>query len=204
VGFSWGCKKVITLLFTTTGLKYFHRGGVKDFSLEDAMNGFSKLRNNALGDALEYMKEVEAWGGGVSRYFTACAESGLPPPIVVEEAGFFKVVFWRQTKGAGTFDDASAIMAKTTVKTTAKTTAENSVQSTLSGAALSIWNLICKNPATSISALATATSLTCDGVRYHIRRLTSQGRLKRIGGTKGGRWEVNSDNQAIGGFEYTA
>ena len=44
------------------------------------------------GDALEYMKEVEAWGGGVSRYFTACAASGLPPPIVSEEAGFFKVV----------------------------------------------------------------------------------------------------------------
>jgi hypothetical protein len=29
-----------------------------------------------------------------------------------------------------------------------------------------------------------------DCVRYHIRRLTSQGRLKRIGGTKGGHWEV--------------
>lgn len=71
-------------------------GLVKDFSLEDAMNGFSKLRNNALGDALEYMKEVEAWGGGVSRYFTACATAGLPPPIVSEEAGCFKVVFWRQ------------------------------------------------------------------------------------------------------------
>ena len=175
---------------------------VKDFSLEDAMNGFSKLRNNALGDALEYMKEVEAWGGGVSRYFTACAASGLPPPTVSEEAGFFKVVFWRQTKGAGAFDDASTTPAKTTAETTAKTTAEttaettvetateNPVQSTSYGAALTIWKLICKNPAVSISALAAATSLTCDGVRYHIRRFTSEGRLKRIGGTKGGRWEI--------------
>lgn len=140
--------------------------------------------------AAEEMKEVEAWGGGVSRYFTACAASGLPSPTVVEEAGFFKVVFWRQAKGAGAYDDASVITAKTTAETTAKTTAENSVQSTSSGAALSIWKLICKNPAISISALAAATSLTCDGVRYHIRRLTAQGRLKRIGGTKGGRWEV--------------
>ena len=77
-------------------------GLVKDFSLEDAMNGFSKLRNNALGDALEYMKEVEAWGGGVSRYFTACTASGLPPPTVTEEAGFVKVVFWRRAKGGTT------------------------------------------------------------------------------------------------------
>lgn len=166
------------------------------------MNGFSKLRNNALGDALEYMKEVEAWGGGVSRYFTACTASGLPPPTVSEEAGFFKVVFWRQTKGAGAFDDASTTPAKTTAKTTAETTiettakttvdpaTENPVQSASYGAALTIWKLICKNPAISISALAAATSLTCDGVRYHIRRFTSEGRLKRIGGTKGGRWEI--------------
>ena len=103
-----------------------------------------------------------------------------------EEAGFFKVVFWRQAKGAGAYGDASVIIAETT----AKTIAENSVQSTSSGATLIIWKLICKNPAISISALAAATSLTCDGVRCYIRRLTSQGRLKRIGGTKGGRWEV--------------
>jgi hypothetical protein len=67
-----------------------------------------------------------------------------------EEAGFFKVVFWRQEKGVGAYDDASVIIAETT----AKTAAENSVQSTSSGAALSIWKLICKNPAISISALA--------------------------------------------------
>ena len=82
---------------------------MKDFSLEDAMNGFSKLRNNALGDALEYMKEVEAWGGGVSRYFTACAASGLPPPAVTEEAGFFKVVFWRRDKGDNTLNDTTSV-----------------------------------------------------------------------------------------------
>ena len=51
--------------------------------------------------------EVEAWGGGVSRYFTACAASGLPPPTVSEEAGFFKVVFWRRTKDAKAIDGAS-------------------------------------------------------------------------------------------------
>jgi hypothetical protein len=71
-----------------------------------------------------------------------------------EEAGFFKVVFWRQAKGVGAYDDASVITTKTTIKTTAKITAENSVQSTSSGATLIIWKLICKNPAISISALA--------------------------------------------------
>lgn len=90
------------LAFTNDRLEILSPGGlVKDFSLEDAMNGFSKLRNNALGEALEYMKEVEAWGGGVSRYFSACAAAGLRPPTVTEEAGFFKVVFWRGKKDLG-------------------------------------------------------------------------------------------------------
>ena len=82
---------------------------VKDFSMEDAMNGFSKLRNNALGDALEYMKEVEAWGGGVSRYFTACADAGLRPPTVTEEAGFFKVVFWRRGKDVANIEEGNIL-----------------------------------------------------------------------------------------------
>ena len=71
---------------------------VRGITLDDAKNGFSKLRNHALGMALEYMKEVEGWGGGVSRYFTACAALGLDKPFVGEEAGFFKVVFYRRKK----------------------------------------------------------------------------------------------------------
>lgn len=181
-------------------------GLVKDFTLEDAMNGFSKLRNNALGDALEYMKEVEAWGGGVSRYFTACAASGLPPPTVSEEAGFFKVVFWRRAKDAKAIDGTSVPTIETTAKTTTKTTVKTTVKSAVKTterttgkvalqesqgrAGLSVWNMINKNPTIAISALASATGLTCDGVRYHIRKLKTAGRLKRIGGTNGGRWEV--------------
>ena len=158
-------------------------GLVRDFTLEDAVNGFSKLRNNALGDALEYMKEVEAWGGGVSRYFSACAASGLPPPTVTEEAGFFKVVFWRRESGAKT-------TAKTTSKTTAKTAAKDSDVKSADNVTRLVFDLVCKNPTIAIAALASATGLTNDGVRYHIRKLRAAGRLKRIGGTNGGRWEA--------------
>lgn len=69
---------------------------VKGITLEDAKNGFSKLRNHSLGLVLEYMKEVEGWCGGILRYFTACEDMGLPKPFVGEEVGFFKVVFYRR------------------------------------------------------------------------------------------------------------
>lgn len=32
--------------------------------------------------ALEYMGEVEGWGGGVSRYFESCAKMSLAMPLV--------------------------------------------------------------------------------------------------------------------------
>ncbi len=114
--------------------------------------------------------EVEAWGGGVSRYFTACAASGLPPPTVSEEAGFFKVVFWRRAKDAKAIDDTSVptieTTAKTTtktavksaVKTTARTTGKVALQESQGRAGLSVWNMINKNPTIAISALASASS----------------------------------------------
>ena len=141
-------------------------------------------------------------GGGVSRYFTACVASGLPPPTVSEEAGFFKVVFWRRAKDAKAIDGTSVPTVETTAKTTTKTTVKSAVKTTerttgrvalqesQGRAGLSVWNMINKNPTIAISALASATGLTCDGVRYHIRKLKTAGRLKRIGGTNGGRGEV--------------
>ena len=33
-------------------------------------------------------------------------------------------------------------------------------------------------------------SMTIDGIQYHIKRLKSMGRLKRIGPDKGGHWQV--------------
>ena len=37
------------------------------------------------------MKDVEGWGGGVSRYFEKCDELGLPPPKVEELDGALQV-----------------------------------------------------------------------------------------------------------------
>ena len=39
--------------------------------------------------------------------------------------------------------------------------------------------------------LAEELGLTIDGVDYNIRKLKKQGRIVRIGGDKGGHWEVN-------------
>lgn len=72
---------------------------LKEISIEEVRLGYSKIRNKGLADALVYMHEVESWGGGVARYYSAMQEVGLPPPVAEERNGFFTVVFWRPNKG---------------------------------------------------------------------------------------------------------
>ena len=163
-------------------------GLVKDFSLEDAMNGFSKLRNNALGDALEYMKEVEAWGGGVSRYFTACAASGLPPPTVTEEAGFFKVVFWRRDKGGNTLSDTSSVgNVGNPVGNVGDSDGNVTVENTnLEQAVMNCLRGDVKMSAAKIAKVANVTTRT---IERTLVRLKNSGCIRRVGGTRGS-WVV--------------
>lgn len=46
------------------------------------------------------------------------------------------------------------------------------------------------NPAESRRALATTLATTESTIRYRLDKLRSEGRIKRIGPDKGGRWEV--------------
>ena len=172
-------------------------GLLKEITIEEVKRGYSKIRNKGLAEALVYMHEVENWGGGVARYFTAMKNAGLPPPMAEERDGFFKVVFWRprntsQTTGADTTSKATTnTTTKTTTKvaTTTNATAENSPETKLNGSSLSIFNLIEKQPAITAEELVVSTGLTLNGVRYHIKRLKATCGLRRVGGRKEGRWE---------------
>ena len=45
-------------------------------------------------------------------------------------------------------------------------------------------------PAISTAALAAVTGLTTKGVEWNLKKLKTEGVLKRIGPAKGGHWEV--------------
>jgi predicted HTH transcriptional regulator len=165
---------------------------VKDFSLEDAMNGFSKLRNNALGDALEYMKEVEAWGGGVSRYFTACAASGLPSPTVSEEAGFFKVVFWRRAKGGNAQSAPTSVGNPVgNVGNPVGNVGDYDGKAIAEDANLEqvVMNCLRGDVKMSAAKIAKVANVTTRTIERALTRLKASGRIRRKGGTRGV-WEV--------------
>ena len=66
---------------------------------------------------------------------------------------------------------------KTTQKTTLKTT-------------LKILDAMKDNSNVTISELSKICGITVDGVKWQLKNLTRAGRIARIGGDRGGHWEV--------------
>ena len=56
-----------------------------------------------------------------------------------------------------------------------------------------ILSYICHNPSVTIRELQEETGLSESGVKKVIRQLKAEGLIQRIGGDKGGHWEVNID-----------
>jgi ATP-dependent DNA helicase RecG len=50
--------------------------------------------------------------------------------------------------------------------------------------------LLRKDPTLTRKALADRIGITADGVKYHLDRLRDVGRIRHVGPTKKGRWEV--------------
>ncbi len=64
-----------------------------------ALAGYSKIRNDVLAKALNYMRFIEEWGSGLRRVNKAFAEYGLPN-LSLEDAGFaVKMNVYRSVAG---------------------------------------------------------------------------------------------------------
>jgi predicted HTH transcriptional regulator len=61
-------------------------------TIEDVRRGVSKLRNRVIGRVFHELKLVEQWGSGIQRMMGACADAGLPPPVLEEVGTHFRVV----------------------------------------------------------------------------------------------------------------
>lgn len=69
--------------------------------MEAALSGRSKCRNAAISEAFYYMKIIEAWGTGLGRIRSSCAEYGLKEPAIEEFGDGFRVVFYRKVVKTG-------------------------------------------------------------------------------------------------------
>ena len=50
--------------------------------------------------------------------------------------------------------------------------------------------LVAAKPTLTRKALAARIGVTADGIKYHLTKLTENGRIRRVGPTRKGHWEV--------------
>lgn len=65
-------------------------------TLEEAMNGRSKIRNRAIAETFSRMELIEAWGTGIRRILRRADEYGLPTPEFMEIGDTFRVNLYKK------------------------------------------------------------------------------------------------------------
>jgi predicted HTH transcriptional regulator len=60
-------------------------------TIEDIMQGVSKLRNRAIGRVFHELHLIEQWGSGIQRMTSACQQAGLAAPRLEEIGMHFRV-----------------------------------------------------------------------------------------------------------------
>lgn len=123
-------------------------------------------RNPLISRVLTEMELVRGLNEGVPRIFEEMKAAGLPEPKIVETTANVTVVLYNGKTAANN--------AQTTENATEK-----------------IIRILKERPYATAGQLAEELGLTIDGVDYNIRKLKKQDRIVRIGGDKGGHWEIN-------------
>ena len=109
-------------------------------------------------------------------YIRLCKEFGLQEPVY-ENNGDFRVTIMRPGKESDNQASGGVTTTKTTEKTTEKTPEK-------------ILETLRRNPDATTQMLAEQVGITVDGVYWHMKKLKAQGKIRRIGGDRGGHWEV--------------
>ena len=130
-------------------------------------------RNPLISRVLTEMELVRELNEGVPRIFEEMKAAGLPEPKIVETTTNVTVVLYNGKTAANNAQTTENTTQKTTEKTTEK-----------------IIRILKERPYATAGQLAEELGLTIDGVDYNIRKLKKQGRIVRIGGDKGGHWEI--------------
>lgn len=103
---------------------------------------------------------IEAWGRGIAKMIDACKEMGLPNPDFSYEFGGLMVSFAQNSQ-------------KTSEKTSEK-----------------ILDLLRRDSKTTIQQLAKNLGITTRSIERNLQQLRNSGKIRRVGGDKGGIWEV--------------
>jgi ATP-dependent DNA helicase RecG len=161
----------------------------------------SKPYNPGLAGVFFKAGLIEAWGRGFDKIIAGCKEyGGQRPNYKISESGVMVLCkacpkyVELQNSGAGTLEETGRKkrvdgLMKTTPETTPETTTETA-QEKIRDSLCRIIAVIKSRPDATMTEIAAETGLSRDGVKWNLSKLKELKKIRRIGYTKGGHWEV--------------
>jgi len=164
-------KQIVNVMFTENANKVVNPGVITPSNLRP----YSK--NPIIANFFHQIGRADELGSGVRNlYHYVKLYSGVEP--IFDEEDVFRLT----VPLAAEFSPEKSTTRKTTRKTTEKTTEKERIEGR-------IRQLVAESPTVSMSEMAVKLRLTEDGVYYHVKKLRSAGKLRRIGGRKAGYWQ---------------
>jgi len=150
--------------------------------------------NPLLAEPLYLTQYIERLGTGTGDMIRRCREAGLSEPVFSQEDGF------RISLGRPLLSPSPSVTTEETKEEAEeeadeeKRDAGRQVAAT-GGTAIRRDQILAElraNPQVTIAELARLLNLSDSGVEYNLRKLRQDGRVRREGSTKAGRWVVLS------------
>ena len=131
--------------------------------------------------------EIEAWGRGIALIHQACRESGIPKPNiqVADHELWVNFTFSRDYMRAMAGSASSLKTFRHDVIASVETSVEASVKTTDA-----LLALMRQNPNVTLAEAAALIGRSVRAVEMASSKLVRDGRVRRVGSRKGGRWEV--------------
>ena len=189
---------------TSPGMLY---GGL---TVEQAIEGRSKIRNVCIAELFSRMGIIEQWGTGLQRMIRGCREYGVREPEFADMGDAFRVNFYRSNIETGIenmerFTETGIEIANTSteIETTNIESIETGIENieddlfaTLSDTEKKVVRLILKNPEITQDKMAEMIGMSKNGIRYVMKKLKKRGILVRVGATKKGKWFIDLGKRA--------
>ncbi len=164
--------------------------------------------NPLIAESMYLLRYIEKMGTGTVDMIRRCAEAGLPEPEFEAGAGFIT----RILRAGGNGKQLGSVRAATqetqgakrgTTQEGRETTQQLAETTQETGEAAQegrkpdsmptrdrILALLRRDPTLTRVALASRIGITPEGVKYHLDKLRKAGRIRHVGPTKKGRWEI--------------
>jgi len=153
----------------------------KSIEIDDIIAGRSEIRNTVIARFFKEINYIEQWGTGIQKMIRQCESAGLKSPHLIESGLFFKIIFFKpESSHMPTTHQLSGSTRQLpdTTRQLPDTRLKQFENYPIN--ARKIIEFIKETPDTTRKELAGRLGITENGVKYHIKKLTQDGIIKRM------------------------